>query len=265
MKQPLISVITVSYNAATTIEQTMLSVLNQTYPNVEYIVIDGGSTDGTVDIIKKYAHRLAYWVSEPDGGIYDAMNKGIAHASGDYINFMNAGDEFYKSSTLTDFFVGNHTEDILYGKTLNFLPYGSFIEEVRPLEEIRRQMCFCHQSSFVKTSLIKEIKFNSTYKSSGDYDFFYKVYHLNKTFCYIDQIVSKYNYFCGISKDNYKLAFRENLKVWGIEHSVKGEIWYLKTVLKIKAIKLLKLFIPSILLEKRRKRIISEMNNKYVC
>ena len=83
----LISVVTVSYNAVSTIEQTILSVINQTYPNVEYIIIDGGSTDGTVDIIKKYADKIAYWVSEPDKGIYDAMNKGGLKTTGDFIQF----------------------------------------------------------------------------------------------------------------------------------------------------------------------------------
>ena len=82
---PLISVVTVSYNAVLTIEQTILSVINQTYPHIEYIIIDGGSTDGTVDIIKKYANRIAYWVSEPDKGIYDAMNKGVVVATGEWI------------------------------------------------------------------------------------------------------------------------------------------------------------------------------------
>ena len=82
MESPLITVITVSYNAASSIEQTIISVINQTYPHIEYIIIDGGSTDNTVDIIKKYADKISYWVSEPDKGIYDAMNKGIKIAAG---------------------------------------------------------------------------------------------------------------------------------------------------------------------------------------
>ena len=95
-----ITVITVCHNAAKTLEKTIKSVLNQTYPNIEYIIIDGGSTDDTVDIIKRYADRLAYWISEPDKGIYDAMNKGIEVATGEWINFMNAGDTFYEENTI---------------------------------------------------------------------------------------------------------------------------------------------------------------------
>ena len=99
-----ISVVTVCYNAADTIERTMLSVLNQTYHDIEYIIIDGGSTDGTVDIIRKYADKIAYWASEPDKGIYDAMNKGIKVATGEWINFMNAGDIFCDKNVLTNIF-----------------------------------------------------------------------------------------------------------------------------------------------------------------
>ena len=90
-----ISIITVSYNAAKTIEQTILSVVNQTYKNIEYIIIDGGSTDGTVDIIKKYTDKLAYWVSEPDDGMYDALVKGFEHITGDVCAYINA-DDFYQ-------------------------------------------------------------------------------------------------------------------------------------------------------------------------
>ena len=98
--KPLITVITVVYNGEAYLEKTILSVINQTYESVEYIIIDGGSTDGTIDIIKKYKSKINYWINEAYNGIYDAMNKGIKLATGDWINFMNAGDLFYNLSVL---------------------------------------------------------------------------------------------------------------------------------------------------------------------
>ena len=94
IKKPLISIITAVYNGEKNLEETILSVTNQTYDNVEFIIIDGSSTDGTIDIIKKYEDKIDYWISEKDSGIFDAMNKGILASKGDYINFMNAGDFF---------------------------------------------------------------------------------------------------------------------------------------------------------------------------
>jgi glycosyltransferase involved in cell wall biosynthesis len=120
MNSPLISIITVVYNSASTLEQTILSVINQTYENIEYIIIDGGSTDGTVDIINKYEDKLAYWVSEPDNGIYDAMNKGINRATGEWINFMNAGDGFNSYNILEDVYsreISNNI-NVIYSDTL---------------------------------------------------------------------------------------------------------------------------------------------------
>jgi glycosyltransferase involved in cell wall biosynthesis len=101
---PLITVATVSYNSVSTIEKTILSVINQTYSNIEYILIDGGSDDGTIDIIKKYQKKIAYWISERDTGVYDAMNKAIKVASGEWINFMNSGDCFCDKNTLARVF-----------------------------------------------------------------------------------------------------------------------------------------------------------------
>ena len=119
--QPTFSIITITYNAVRLVEQTLLNVLSQSYPNIEYIVIDGGSTDGTVDIIRRYESGLAYWVSEPDKGIYDAMNKGLQKATGDYVWFINAGDTLCSSDTVQSVVSKLQKRkalpDIIYGET----------------------------------------------------------------------------------------------------------------------------------------------------
>lgn len=140
----LISVVTVCYNAADTIEKTMLSVLNQTYHDIEYIIIDGGSTDGTVEIIRKYADRIAYWVSEPDKGIYDAMNKGIKVATGEWINFMNAGDEFVDANVLDKLFFAKTVAnvDVIYGNTLMKYTEGISFTKVKEIDYIQKGMPF---------------------------------------------------------------------------------------------------------------------------
>ena len=119
--QPTFSIITITYNAVRLVEQTLLNVLSQSYPNIEYIVIDGGSTDGTVDIIRRYESGLAYWVSEPDKGIYDAMNKGLQKATGDYVWFINAGDTLCSSDTVQSVVSRwqkrKALPDIIYGET----------------------------------------------------------------------------------------------------------------------------------------------------
>ena len=223
----LISVITVSYNAAATIEQTMLSVLNQTYPNVEYIVIDGGSTDGTVDIIKKYAHRLAYWVSEPDGGIYDAMNKGIAHASGDYINFMNAGDEFYKTDTISSVFLkSSQNADVVYGDAIekdsrNNLIYKPALSDLHLLS---RHSIYRHGASFEKRFVLKkypfEIEKENIYGYALDFLHIYTLFAQNYRFEKVDAIVMVYEKD-GISNNPY----RSTIYNYRITHHGKQFVW----------------------------------------
>lgn len=222
-----ISIVTVSYNAVKTIEETMLSVLNQTYPNVEYIVIDGGSTDGTVDIIKKYADRLSYWVSEPDKGIYDAMNKGIAIATGDYINFMNAGDRFKHESIIDEIFEsGTKTAsaDIVYGNAIFSYPWGKLLVKPRPLTEFKSFDPIFHQSSFTKLQLLKDTPFDISFKIAGDYNFFYKCYIDGKLFKYLDLAISIFDASDGISSNAIGLRLNEGLKITGQKPNLKFRI-----------------------------------------
>ena len=113
LTNPLVTIITVVFNGEQLIEETVLSVLNQSYNNVEYIVIDGGSDDGTLKILSKYNDKIDYWLSEPDNGIYDAMNKGIALASGEWINFMNCGDRFASTDVLNFFLERNYEAEFI--------------------------------------------------------------------------------------------------------------------------------------------------------
>ena len=117
MKMPRLSVITVVFNNVKDIERTMLSVLNQTYTNIEYIIIDGGSNDGTLELIDKYKDRITKIISEKDNGIYDAMNKGLTLATGEYVLFMNSGDEIYARDTVEKVFDSAPDADIYYGET----------------------------------------------------------------------------------------------------------------------------------------------------
>lgn len=221
MNNPLISVITVSYNAATIIEETILSVVNQTYPNVEYIVIDGGSTDGTVDIIKKYADRLAYWVSEPDKGIYDAMNKGMAIATGNYINFMNAGDTFGDNTVLgtcAETLKNDTTIDILYGDNYrkNYKKYNDYLRKARKIRDLRKSMVFCHQSSIIRLSYHKDHPFDTRYRALADYNFFRYAYFTDRlNFYYINIPISRFDMGCGISKNNFELTYKEMQQILG--------------------------------------------------
>ncbi len=114
---PTLSVITIVYNNVRDIERTILSVINQTYPNIEYVIVDGLSTDGTLEIINRYKNKIAKLINEKDDGIYDAMNKGLAVASSDYVLFMNSGDEFYAKDTVSTVFAAEPYADIYYGET----------------------------------------------------------------------------------------------------------------------------------------------------
>lgn len=178
--QPNFSVITVTFNAEFFLERTILSVLEQTYPQVEYIVVDGASKDGTLAIIERYDKRIRRWISEPDKGLYDAMNKGMKMATGDYLCFLNAGDMFYEPETLQKMVdsIQSQSElpDVLYGHTVLVDESGRFkrMRRLEPPEELnwksfRQGMLVCHQAFFAKRSIAVDYDLNFRYSADQDW------------------------------------------------------------------------------------------------
>ena len=174
---PKFSVITVTYNAEKVLEDTIQSVIAQTYHHVEYIIVDGASKDGTLSIIDRYRPRIHTVVSEPDKGLYDAMNKGIALASGDYLCFLNAGDCFHEDDTLQQMvhtINGNELPDVLYGET-------AIVDEKRHFQRMRRLsapevltwksfkqgMLVCHQAFFARHTLVERYDLKIPPTSTG--------------------------------------------------------------------------------------------------
>lgn len=191
----LISIITVSYNAKESITNTIISVISQDYKQFEYIIIDGGSTDGTLDTIELYLPYLSYFISEPDKGIYDAMNKGVAVAKGEWVIFMNAGDCFVDNEVLSTIFLSNVNKkaDIIYGNTIAKYPWGKCLIKGNFFSKHDINLPFCHQSTFVRTSLMRSIPFDLSYRIAADYNFFYTLYKLGKSFKYIDISIALYD------------------------------------------------------------------------
>jgi len=190
---PLISIITIVYNGEKYLEETIQSVINQTYDNIEYIIIDGGSTDETIDIIKKYEDKIDYWVSERDGGIYDAMNKGIKIASGSWVNFMNAGDKFIDKSIIKKISssLGNQEVTIFFGDTID--DYGEFKKVHKAntnLQKLWKGMLFSHQSTFFSLKYHKENLYNTTYKLASDFDMIYHAYIKGEKFHYLNMSIA---------------------------------------------------------------------------
>ena len=174
--KPLVSVITIVLNGQRYLEQTIKSVIDQTYDNVEYIIIDGRSTDGTINIIKKYEHIIDYWISEPDKGIYDAMNKAIQIANGEWVSFMNAGDQFFGNDVVREVFESPPDGvDVIYGDTEIRYDGSGGIKKAGKVEQLWSGMIFCHQSAFCRGCLLRTYKFNTEYEISADFDFFYSL------------------------------------------------------------------------------------------
>lgn len=224
MLKPPITIITVSFNAKSIIENTILSVINQTYKNIEYIIIDGDSTDGTLDVIKKYEKYVSYWISEPDKGIYDAMNKGIKAATGEWINFMNCGDSFAHNNVIEQIF-NKHIDsniNVIYGDTLLSYKHKLLLRKTIPTYDNFPNIC--HQSAFARNICLKQYPFNLKYKIAADIDFFYKIFS-SDSFIYIPILISKYDITDGLSANNPFLLRKEYAEIFNLPLNEKKINW----------------------------------------
>jgi glycosyltransferase involved in cell wall biosynthesis len=215
--KPTLSVITIVYNNVRDIERTMLSVLNQTYTNIEYIIVDGLSTDGTLEIINRYKNKIAKLISEKDEGIYDAMNKGLAAASGDYVLFMNSGDEFYAKDTVSTVFATVPGADIYYGETEMIDDKGQSLGQRRhkapshfTWRSFKYGMSVSHQAIYIRRSLTEP--FDRKYQLSADIDWILRAAKKAKKIVNVNQYVAKY-LVGGMSKTKHRQSLTERFDI----------------------------------------------------
>ena len=219
--KPKITVITVAYNAKSLIEQTIKSVLQQTLPGVEYILIDGASADGTLELIEKYHSQLTVY-SEKDKGIYDAMNKGLEKATGEYILFLNAGDQFAEPTTLANIFATAPSADVYYGNTKIIDKAGNTLGDRRlkppaslNWKSLRFGMCVSHQSFIAKRELCEA--YNLSYKISADIDWMIRVLKKSQKIVNVHQTISKF-LEGGTSTKRRKLALKERFWIMMVHY-----------------------------------------------
>lgn len=215
MKTPKVSIITVVYNDVAHIGQTIENVLKQTYPALEYIVVDGESTDGTLDVIKGYDKQLS-WHSGPDKGIYDAMQKGAHMATGEWILFLNSGDFFFSPEAIYRIYeqYEDRGEDFLLANSRYFNEYG--YKDMKPAiltKSYYDAMPVNHPSTFIRRTTQLRYPFNLKYRNSADYYFFVEAFSNGATYCYFDQLLSLFDNRAGASTTHYDRSIRENIDI----------------------------------------------------
>lgn len=212
-----LSIITINYNNKAGLQKTIDSVVSQTFKDFEWIIIDGGSTDGSKELIEQYSQYITYWVSEPDKGIYNAMNKGIIKANGDYLLFLNSGDSLVEKKTLYHIFRDNHNEEILYGniiydneiKTKNI---GFHSNNLTLLDLFKGNMP--HQASLIKKKLFDSYGlYDERIKISADWKFFLITIIINK--CSVKYLNVDVSYFdtTGYSFNSKPIWMKERIEI----------------------------------------------------
>ena len=191
-----LSVITVNYNNAAELQRTFQSVAEQSFTDFEYLVIDGGSTDDSINQVKAYAAHIDYWISEPDGGIYDAMNKGISQAKGDYCLFLNAGDTLNNEHSLRDAAACLNHDFVCGSAQLVYANASAAWNPPTMVDELffRRRYSICHQALFIRTRLLKNRPYRTCYRIAADFEqIFYEVVVNKASYAAIGTVICNYD------------------------------------------------------------------------
>ncbi len=213
--EPVVSIITVVKNDITHIEETILSVLNQTYGNVEYVVVDGASTDGTLEVIKKYQKYIDLWVSEPDKGVCYGFNRGVDLVTGNWVEFLNSGDFLYNNTVLADIFSGKKIDsDGVYGSMVGCVDGRRVLVEAHEKveENAWEGMKLIHETLFVKAEIMKKFKFDTRYMVSCDGDFVLKCVAGGYKFTKVNVVVYE-AHAQGFSAKHWLVARKENWQI----------------------------------------------------
>ena len=206
------SIITINYNNCEGLRRTIESVVNQTCRDFEYIIIDGGSTDGSVDVIKRYADNIDYWVSEPDGGIYNAMNKGVAVAKGEYCLFMNSGDCLYNDSVIERVYeIADFNSDIIAGDVARNDAICDSPNEITGVFMVKSALC--HQASFIKTETLRRLPYDESLKIVSDWKHMFQLLVIaNGSYQHVKVVICEYD-TTGFSAINWQVLADEREQV----------------------------------------------------
>ncbi|WP_077197026.1 glycosyltransferase family 2 protein [Prevotella ihumii] len=204
---PKVTIVTVCYNVREAFLKTAHNVFAQDYANIEYVVVDGASTDGTVEAIQSVAQRIDHWVSEPDKGIYDAMNKAVGMASGEWVIFLNAGDTFATTDVLSRIFAEPHNAEVIYGDVVK----GKTIKPAEPPHNAHR-MYFCHQSCLTSRQALIDFPFDITHTMSADFKLFKQLWKAKKRFVQLSFPIANFD-TNGVSNTNRSKGLLDNIKV----------------------------------------------------
>lgn len=233
---PRVTVVTVVLDQADVIERTLASVVGQDYPHLEYIVVDGQSTDGTLDVIQRYESRITRWVSGRDGGPYGGMNRGASLATGEWIIFMNGGDLFVDHDAIRQVF--NRCDasqcDVIYGDGIVCGDGYRALERTAPTATLADGNGFSHQAAFVRTDLQQAFGFDVTEKVAADYDLFLRLRKAGKVFRHVDVVICEF-FLGGVSTLRRDDTIRLRHRVYK-KHFPRSELvlWYRLAVLGVK-------------------------------